>query len=1126
MLPLLSARPPRFLPRSGIGSGAVRMLNIGKLLRGKERYYLDKVARSQEEYYTGAGEAPGQWAGAGAAELDIAGEVSEDGFLRVLNGAHPDTGARLGGPPRGDRVSAFDLTFRAPKSVSLLYALGGPRVSAAVGEGHTRALAAALGYLERHAAIARRGHGGHELVRGNGFIAAVFQHRTSRAGDPLLHSHAVIANLTRGPDGRWTALDGRALYAHAKTAGYLYQAVLRRELTRDLGVAWDRVRNGVADVAGIPRAVIVGFSRRRQQITERLAERGEHSAKSAQMAALDTRESKERGVGEETLRGRWRQRAEELAFRARDLDAVLAQADRRPLNAVDRDRILTHLGSAEGLTQEASTFCRRDVVRAVCEQLPAGAEAVEVEHLTDQFLSTGHQVIQVTYTDGQDLAPVGDTIRRGDGRAISARVDIQRYSTHELVALEASVIAAARRRQGERAGAVPEQVLTAVLDSHVGRGVGQSGRPSRLAPDQAAMVRALTTSGHGVDLVNAHAGTGKTFALDGARAVWQAAGYRVIGATLAAQAAKELTDGAGIESNTISRLLLDLEDPRAPGFGRDTVLIVDEAGMVGTRLLARILDHADRAGAKVVLVGDTAQLPEIDAGGAFRGLAVRLGSVQLTENRRQVHQWEREALELLRVGDAGGAIGRYWQHNRVVVRASAPALRSQLVADWWAATGNGDEQPPVMVAARRADVADLNGHARALMAADGRLGTQTMTVGTREFAVGDRIVTLKNERRRLGVLNGTRGTVTAVDLAHGSLEIRTDDGWTVQLPQWYLASSHWRPRIDHGYAITGHKAQGMTTERAFVLGSEDLYKEWGYAAMSRGRQENRLYLVVGGNPLADEIEILGQIKQDPVAAIVRALGRTRAKALALDHLTATQAQAALLSAEQLRDRIEHAAALVDQRPPTTTLTGVAELRQEQARLRGYQREELSWLDDAHRRLDGGHLRRGDRRQLQAAIDEREAAAAQVGSRLDDVDQRLVELEAERAAQAAWDRDHAEPLGEALIYGRELSHRELATAVQLEQAPPNYLTAELGGRPDSVAGRAAWRAAAVGIEAYRAKYGVDDPDSALGPPPTDPDHAVDLERSAVGELIRAATQAIEAVEAPSLPDSDRAHDLAL
>jgi conjugative relaxase-like TrwC/TraI family protein len=1105
----------------------VCVLNIGKVLRGKERYLLDQVAGSQRDYYTGAGEAPGQWAGTAAAELDIAGEVDEDGFLRMLNGAHPDTGARLGEPPRGGRVLAYDLTFRAPKSVSLLYAFGGPRVTAAALEGHARALAAALGYLEGHAAIARRGHGGHELVRGNGFIAAVFQHRTSRAGDPLLHSHAVIANLTRGPDGRWTALDGRALYNHAKTAGYLYQAVLRRELTRELGVAWDRVRNGVADIAGIPRAVIVGFSQRRQQITKRLAERGEHSAKSAQVAALDTRQPKGEAVDQETLRGRWRQRAQELGFDVGDLEAVLGQADRRPLNVGDRDRIRSHLGSAQGLTKEASTFCRRDVVRAVCEQLPAGAEAAEVEHLTDQFLSTDQQVIQVTYTD-EDLAPVGDTIRRGDGRAVSARIDIQRYSTHELVALEAGVITAAQRRQRGRAGAVPEQVVTAILDSQVGRDGGQSGRPTHLAPDQEAMVRALTTSGHGVQLVNAHAGTGKTFALDAARAVWQAAGYRVIGATLAAQAAKELTDGAGVESSTISRLLLDLEDPRAPGLGPDTVLIVDEAAMVGTRLLARILDHADRAGAKVVLVGDTAQLPEIDAGGAFRGLAVRLGSVRLDENRRQVHQWEREALELLRAGDAGGAIGRYWQHNRVVVRASAPALRSQLVADWWAAMRRPEEQAPVMVAARHAEVTDLNGRARALMAADGRLGTQILTVGNKEFAVGDRIVTLKNERRRLGVLNGTRGTVTGVDLVAGALEVGTDDGRTVRLPRWYLAGSRRRPgdRIDHGYAITGHKAQGMTTERAFVLGSEDLYKEWGYAAMSRGRQENRLYLVVGENPLAEEIEVLGQARQDPVAVIVRALGRSRAKTLALDHLSAAHAAAAALSAVDLRARIDQAAALLQHRPSVTAQTSTAELRQDQARLRGYQREELTWLADAHDRLAQGGLRRGERRHLLAAIAQRQEAVTQLGRRLDDVDQRLVALDGERATQATWDRDHAAPLGEALIYGRELSHRELATAVQLEQAPPAYLVAELGGRPDSVAGRAAWRAAAVGIEAYRANHGIDDPDSALGPPPADPDPEIELERRTVEHLTRTAVQAIEAIEAPALADPDHVHDLAL
>jgi conjugative relaxase-like TrwC/TraI family protein len=1103
------------------------VLNIGKLLRGKERYYLDQVARSQEEYYTGAGEAPGQWAGTAAAELDVAGEVSEDGLLRMLAGAHPDTAARLGAPPRGQRVLAFDLTFRAPKSVSMLWALGGQTVSGTVRDSHAHALAAAVDYLERHAAIARRGPGGQQLVRGNGFIAAVFPHRTSRAGDPLLHSHALVANLTRGPDGRWTALDGRALYAHAKTAGYLYQAVLRHELTHKLGVTWDRVHNGVADLAGIPRPVVEAFSRRRQQITRRLAERGEYSARSAQTAALDTRGAKERGVSQQTLLGRWRRQAEAIGFTARDLEAILGQAASRSATPVDQERLIDELAGPEGLTREASTFSRRDVLRAICERLPMGADLAEIEGLADRFLRAEERVIPVTYTD-DDLALAGDTIRRGDGRAVSARADTQRYSTHELVTLETSAILAAQRRQDKGAGVVPEPVLDAVLASHVGRTTSRTGAstPPRLAPDQQAMVRALTTSGHGVQVVNAHAGTGKTFALDAARAAWQAADYRVLGAALAAQAAKELADGAGIESSTIARLLLDLEDPRAPGLRSDTVLVIDEAAMVGTRQLTRLLSHAQQAGAKVALVGDTAQLPEIDCGGLFRGLLVRLGGIQLDHNRRQTHQWEREALELLRAGDPGAAIGRYWQHGRVVVRDSAPALRRQLVADWWVAMGRSGERAPVMIAARRADVADLNGRARALMAADGRLGGETLTVGEQEFAIGDRIVTLHNQRRRLGCLNGTRGTVIGIDQEAGVLEIRADDGRTLRLPRWYLTSSR-RPRrrVDYGYAITGHKVEGMTADRAFILGSDEIYKEWGYSALSRGSLENRLYLVVGDNPLADELDGLGQPKQDPIATIVRALGRSRAKRLAIDHLPA-QARATRLPDEALRDRVEHAAALLEQRPRPTAQTTSAELRHEQARLLDYRRDELSWLADTREHLAESGLRGRERRRLRATLRHREAAVTQLDLRLDDIDHRLANMDREQSDQVAWDRNHAEPLGEALIYGQELSHREMATAIQLEQDPPAYLVAALGGRPTAPAARAAWHAGAVAIEAYRASNDIDDPDSALGPSPTEPN--AELERAATARLVDAAVHAIEQVEGTALAvsTSDPGRDLAL
>jgi hypothetical protein len=413
------------------------------------------------------------------------------------------------------------------------------------------------------------------------------------------------------------------------------------------------------------------------------------------------------------------------------------------------------------------------------------------------------------------------------------------------------------------------------------------------------------------------------------------------------------------------------------------------------------------------------------------------------------------------------------------------------------------------------------------MVADGRLGPQALTVDGQEYAVGDRIVTLRNQRRRLGVANGTRGTVTAVDEAVGALEVRTDHGRTVRLPSWYLTSSRrWpRRRVDYGYAVTGHKCEGMTTDRTFVLGSEDIYKEWGYTALSRGRLENRLYLVIGDNPLADEVDVLGPPPQDPVGVIVRALGRSRAKTLALDHLVAARAKAAELPEQELRARVARAAALLEQRPRLAAHTGPAELRQEQARLRGYQREELSWLGEACDQLAQGGLPRSQRR-LQAAIGDREQALAQLGRRLADVDQRLADLDAQRAAQAAWDRDHAEPLGEALIFGRELSHRELAEAVRLEQDPPGHLVAELGGRLDTPAGRAAWRAAAIAIQAYRASHQVNDPASALGPAPTDP--AAQLEWTEAARLTRAAVQAIDTLDSLVLPEPNpnQLRDLAL
>ena len=234
------------------------------------------------------------------------------------------------------------------------------------------------------------------------------------------------------------------------------------------------------------------------------------------------------------------------------------------------------------------------------------------------------------------------------------------------------------------------------------------------------------------------------------------------------------------------------------------MLVVDEAGMVGTRDLARLLDAAEQAQAKLVLVGDDRQLPEIQAGGLFSALADRLGAIELTEVRRQREAWDRDALAALRDGDVDSFARAYHEHGRIVAAPTADAARAALVDDWWSATERGEQA--LMIAHRRADVADLNRRARERMRAAGRLGVDALVTPERTFAVGDRVVTTRNDRR-LGVVNGQTGTLTRI--GDGTLTVEIDRGARVELPERYARDG----RLEHGYAITAHRAQGATVDR-------------------------------------------------------------------------------------------------------------------------------------------------------------------------------------------------------------------------------------------------------------------------------------------------------------------------
>jgi conjugative relaxase-like TrwC/TraI family protein len=593
------------------------MLSIGKLGKGQERYYLDKVAEGAEDYYAGEGEDPGEWIGDAAKRLGLEGEIEAAQLEAMLTGRNPVDGEPLlgmRGVPANGSVPGFDLTFSAPKSVSLLWGLGGPVAAREVSAAHREAVGAALGYMQREACWTRRGAGGSEFLKGDGYLAAAYRHRSSRNGDPQLHTHVLVANATRA-EGKWTRLYHPAIYDHATTASYIYEAHLRHELTRRLGVEWQPTRKGIAEIAGFADEHLRAFSTRRAEILE--AAGPDASARSMQVATLTTRKPKDADVGKGELLERWRARAEEIGLDRKtiaptfDPDAALRRVE-------PGRRAISEAKLSRQVTESASHFDRRHAIQAVADSLPEGAPAAEVERLADAFLAS-ESVIQI-----------------GESR------HAPRYTTRRIWELEREALAAVERMRSGEPTPAGELIAARVI----------AARPS-LKPDQRELVDRLLTKPEGVVVVVGEAGTGKTFAIVAAAEGWVQAGteFRAVAPTWRAA---NVMRSDGLPAVSAARLFSELdraEHHGEAGLAHGSVLLVDEAGMVDSATLARLVSHAEAARAKLVLVGDPEQLGEIEAGGLFRAVADRTEPVHLHEVIRHEHELDREAARRIREGE-------------------------------------------------------------------------------------------------------------------------------------------------------------------------------------------------------------------------------------------------------------------------------------------------------------------------------------------------------------------------------------------------------------------------------------------------------------------------------------------
>jgi hypothetical protein len=878
----------------------------------------------------------------------------------------------------------------------------------------------------------------------------------SRAGDPNSHTHVLVQNAAQGPDGRWTALDSDRLYAHLMAADHLYLAAERAALTPRLGVRWGPVdaRSGAAEIQGLDdRTLIERFSKRSEQIDQWLDTHGLSGIKASSAAAVATRAPKDYSESEESVYARWGAELAEQGVGERQLTEVCSGGRGRPASRTELDAALDTLSGPDGLTGQASTFSRTDVVDALVKRLPVAPSAQEaltqVEAAADRFLE--ERAVRV----GRDH-----------------RLAVDRFSTPELLALERQLVDGATGRTEERCAVVRAEVVRQVLDRH-----------ATVGEDQAAMVRDLTRGGAGVAVVVGRAGSGKTWALGLAREAFELDGYQVLGTAPTGIATVGLADEGFTDARTIDRLLVDLGRGRTELDDR-TVLVVDEAAMVGTRKLAPLLQHAERAGAKVVLVGDDRQFASIAAGGGFRALRLRLGASELTVNRRQVEAWEQRAIDDVRAGNLEQAIAAYAEHDRIRAFEACDDRDRALVSDWWQAHQAGER--PVIYAHRRAQVDQLNSVCQRLRFEAGQLGQERLVVGDRSLAVGDVVVLGANAHGRLGVVNGTTTIITELDLRGRAMTVRTleeEPPKTVRLPGWYL-DAQVRPgqsrRVDLAYARTDMRSQGRTEQRALLAldGAEDM--QGGYVQLTRSKHRTDLYLTVGPEPLGpdDERPHPSREPRAPEELLARVLSRDGGKTLATD--TPDVVDVRRLSTRQLRVERDRLAQLRAQCPPDCSrelhLATRRAAEAEQARQHAHANHQAAANQVAA--LSG---RWWGRRELPTARERlvlAEHALRTTTGQANQAAERLGVLRRAQQRHLGWmEAHHAHLRVQERAVAREDAWRRRVDQYALALDPPGWLLAELGPLPPDPGERAVWRLAAAELDGYRRAYGLDHPGPA-------------------------------------------------
>lgn len=888
------------------------------------RYLMASVARGDAigptssplaSYYSEPGTPPGRFLGAGLAGLadglgvESGSLVSEAHLWRMLGMLQdPVTGHPLGRAPGAERsayvdalqrvrkaprtVAGFDLTFSAPKSVSVAWGLGDEPTRRRIHAAHVAALEFVIEYAERTVFATRTGRGGVVSEDVQGVVAAAFDHWDSRSGDPQLHSHVVVLNRVQAAsDGQWRTLDSKALFRAAVGLSELYNGVLADLVTADLGYGWapeQRRHSSVEkwEVAGVGEALRAEFSQRSTEIdaakdalvADFAAGHGRQPTprevlQLRQRATLETRPAKELHSLSELLAG-WRTRAQPFmgeepqawvaSLAGRNDLPLLPAGDLAKAMLEDAARV-----ALEVVSGKRATFTRANVFAEVLRQIHGVRFAAPGDRVAVAERITALALAQTVPLTPPEVGYVPEELRRPDGTSRFRPRDSELFTTQALLDAEARLLAAGRALD---APAVDDVEAATACAGKV------PGGEHSLSAEQAVAVRQIATSGRALDVLVGPAGAGKSTAMAGVRAVWESqfGPGSVVGLAPSAAAAEVLSEAVGVPTENTAKWLTESTrqparlaelaglraalDRASPSLRTRTLLkrarqlsayvdrwglrsgqlvIVDEASMAGTFELDSLTAYARTAGAKVLLVGDWAQLSPVAAGGAFKMVATdREDAPTLHDVRRFRCEWERAASLKLRSGTKS-AVAEYARHGRVR-GGDRESMLDELFANWTDDIRAGRRS--LMVAADTVTVADLNRRARARRIAEGAVGETGVTVADGTIiGVGDIVVTRQNQRDLASstgwVKNGDQWVVAAVD-ADGSLIVRRETGGGVAR----LHAQYVRDHVELGYATTAHRAQGRTVDTTHAFITATTMREPLYVMATRGRENNVLYI--------------------------------------------------------------------------------------------------------------------------------------------------------------------------------------------------------------------------------------------------------------------------------------------